>query len=52
MFDHAIAEVSRLKSLEEKEKSEPISNQEKVRIILLWCGWWDLNPHALASTST
>ena len=29
----------------EKDKSEPISNGEKVRIIFAWCAWQDLNLH-------
>ena len=31
-----------------QNKSEPIPNRDKVRIIMVWCRWWDSNPHALA----
>ena len=27
------------------EKSEPVSDREKVRIIFAWCAWQDLNLH-------
>ena len=37
--------------LEEKKKSEPISDLENlVRIILVWCGRWDLNPYVIQHT--
>ena len=33
------------------KKSEPISNLENlVRIILVWCGRWDLNPYVIQHT--
>ena len=33
------------------KKSEPISNLENlVRIILVWCGRWDLNPYVVQHT--
>ena len=31
----------------EKDKSEPVSDREKVRIIFAWCARQDLNPHPL-----
>ena len=35
----------------DKKKSEPISDLENlVRIILVWCGRWDLNPYVIQHT--
>ena len=37
--------------VEGEKKSEPISNLENlVRIILVWCGRWDLNPYVIQHT--
>ena len=37
--------------LGDKKKSEPISDSENwVRIILVWCGRWDLNPYVVQHT--
>ena len=32
---------------EEYKKSEPFSYRKKVRIFIVWCGRWDLNPHVI-----
>ena len=40
-LDHAVSEMGILELLKENNKSESISNRKRVRIILVWCRWWD-----------
>ncbi len=48
-LDHAVSEMGILETLKENNKSESISYRNRVRIILLWCRWWDSNPHGIAT---
>ena len=49
-LDNTVSEMGLLEFLKENNKSEPISHREDlVRIILVWCRWWDSNPHGIAT---